>query len=53
MKRRSTVLGAAAAAGLIAVETVAVVLLMELMPKERCESLYLLGVVAISMIWSR
>src|SRR4029078_12896274 len=53
MKRRSTVLGVAAAAGLIAVETVAVVLLMELMPKERCESLYLLGVVAISMIWSR
>ncbi|MDT5168802.1 MAG: hypothetical protein QOD02_2133, partial [Mycobacterium sp.] len=53
MKRRSTVLGVAAAAGLIAVETVAVVLLMELMPKERCESLYLLGVVAISMIWGR
>ncbi|MDT5198590.1 MAG: hypothetical protein QOH34_112, partial [Mycobacterium sp.] len=53
MKRRSTVLGAAAAAGLIAVETVAVVLLMELVPKERCESLYLLGVVAISMIWGR
>jgi K+-sensing histidine kinase KdpD len=52
-KRRSTALGIVAAAGLIAAETVAVVLLMELARNECFESLYLLGVVVISIMWGR
>jgi hypothetical protein len=47
MKRRSNALGIAVAAGFVAAETIAVVLLMELAPRECFESLYLLGVLVI------
>jgi K+-sensing histidine kinase KdpD len=53
MKRRSNALGIAVGAGLVAAETIAVVLLMEWAPKECFESLYLLGVLVISMMWGR
>src|SRR5262245_37021072 len=53
MKRHSNALGIAVGAGFVAAETIAVVLLMELSPNECFESLYLLGVLVISMTWGR
>jgi signal transduction histidine kinase len=47
----SLVLGIVVAASFIVVETVAVLLLKQLDPQEAFETLYLLGVVAVSTVW--
>jgi len=48
----SLVLGIVVAASFIVVETLAVLVLKQLDPQEAFETLYLLGVVAVSTVWS-
>jgi signal transduction histidine kinase len=48
----SLVVGIAVAASLIVVETIAVLLLKQVDPQEAFETLYLIGVVVVSTVWS-